>query len=106
MAADFPPVAAPAVGAALPASLLSFEPSTLLIPPHTEGVVKVAIMITGDFLVGQTYTATIRPLGFGDFGEKELGLSVSILSAEAEASSLPVADPQLEADSSRRVRER
>jgi hypothetical protein len=94
----------PTAGSALPASLVSFEPTTLLIPPRGEGVVQVVVTITSDFVVGQTYTATIRPLGFGDFGEKSVGLLVSILSAEAEAPSHPVAEPESEAGASRPVR--
>jgi len=65
----------PPAGLALSASLVSFEPTTLKIPPRGQGVVQTVVAITTDFVVGQTYTATIRPLGFG---AKELGLSVTI----------------------------
>jgi hypothetical protein len=65
----------PAIGPALAASLVSFEPTTLKIPPRGQGVVQTIVAITTDFVVGQTYRATIRPLGFG---AKELGLSVTI----------------------------
>jgi hypothetical protein len=63
-------------GPELPASLVSFEPTTLVIAPRGQGVVQVAVMITADFVAGQTYRTTIRPLGFE---AKELGLSLIVL---------------------------
>jgi hypothetical protein len=67
---------APKTGAALPASLVSFAPTTLLLGPQEQGVVQATVTITADFEVSQTYTATIRLLGFED---KEVGLSVTAL---------------------------
>ncbi len=66
----------PATGAALPAALVEFEPASLTIPPHGEAVAQVAVGITADFVVAQTYTTTIRFLGFD---AKEVGLSITIL---------------------------
>jgi hypothetical protein len=66
----------PASGQSLPAALVEFEPANLMIPPHGEAVAQVAVVITRDFVVGQTYTTTIRLLGFD---KKEVGLSITIL---------------------------
>jgi hypothetical protein len=63
-------------GPELPASLVSFEPATLAIPPRGQGVVQVAVMITADFVAGETYTTTISPLGFE---AKELEVSLLVL---------------------------
>jgi hypothetical protein len=63
-------------GPSLPASLVSFEPATLLIAPRGQGTVQVAVTITTDFVVGQTYTTAIRLVGFD---AKQVGLSVTIL---------------------------
>lgn len=68
-------------GASLPASLVGFEPATLLLDPRGQGVVQVAVAIGADFQVGETYTTTIRLLGLE---AKEVGLSVIVLPA-AEA---------------------
>lgn len=77
----------PTAGASLAASLVSFEPTTLVIAPRGQGVVQVAVTITTDLVVGQTYTTTIRLLGFE---AKEVGLSVTVLpSADAAAPSGP-----------------
>jgi hypothetical protein len=78
-------------GASLPASLLSFEPATLSLEPRGQGVVQVAVAISTDFQVGETYTTTIRLLGLE---AKEVGLSVTIMpSADAAgpSSRLPIA---------------
>ena len=86
----------PTTGATLPASLVSFEPTTLVIAPRGQGVVQVAVTITTDFVVGQTYTTTIHPLGFG---AKQLGLSLIVLPpAEAAAPSGPPPEPPKSAD--------
>jgi hypothetical protein len=69
-------------GSELPASLVSFEPTTLVIAPRGQGVVQVAVMITADFMTGQTYRTTIRPLGFE---AKELGLSLIVLPPTKDA---------------------
>jgi hypothetical protein len=66
----------PATGEALPAELVAFEPANLTIPPHGEAVAQVAVVITSDFVVAQTYTTTIRFLGFD---AKEVGLSITVL---------------------------
>lgn len=79
----------PAVGSPLSASVVSFEPTTVTIKPHEEGVVEISVTITSDFVTGQTYTAKIRPLGFGEFGERELRLSLRVL-PEPTAASPPV----------------
>ena len=63
-------------GASLPASIVSFEPTPLLLEPQGQGVVQATVPITTDFEVGQTYAATIRLLGFEN---KEVGLSVTVL---------------------------
>jgi len=75
----------PKTGASLPASLVGFEPATLLLDPHGQGVVQVAVAIGAEFQVGETYTTTIRLLGLE---AKEVGLSVVVLpAAEAAAPS-------------------
>jgi hypothetical protein len=66
----------PPIGPTLPASVVNFEPTTLMIGPHGQGIARVAVTITADFVVGQTYKAKIRPLGFG---ATEFGLSLTIL---------------------------
>lgn len=66
----------PTTGQSLPAALVEFEPANLIIPPHGEAVAQVAVVTTRDFVVGQTYTTTIRLLGFD---AKEVGLSITIL---------------------------
>jgi hypothetical protein len=65
----------PASGTSLAASLIAFEPTTLAIAPRGQAVVQVAVTITGDFVVGQTYITTIRLLGLH---AKEVGLSVTV----------------------------
>ena len=77
----------PTAGPSLPASLLSFDPTTLVIAPRGQGVVQTAVTISADFVVGQTYATTIRLLGFE---AKQVGLSVTVLPpASAPASSSP-----------------
>lgn len=77
----------PATGASLPAALIAFEPAMLAIAPRGQAVVQAAVTITRDFVVGQTYTTTIRLLGFHP---KEVGLSVTVLPpAEAAEPSGP-----------------
>ncbi|MGH3116969.1 MAG: hypothetical protein ACRDQ2_07610 [Gaiellales bacterium] len=66
----------PGSGASLPGSLVTFEPDKLRIAPRGEAVVQAAVTITPDFIVGQTYAATIRLLGFQP---KEVGFSLTIL---------------------------
>jgi len=68
----------PQTGPSLPASHVSFEQRKLVISPHGQAVVQVAVSITPDFAVGQTYTTSIRLLGFE---AKEVGLSVAVLPA-------------------------
>ena len=65
----------PATGAALPASLLIFEPATLSIGPRAQAVVQVVVTITRDFSVGQTYLTVIRLVGLH---AKEVGLSIMV----------------------------
>jgi hypothetical protein len=82
----------PENGPPLPASLVSFEPATLVIPPRGQAVVYAAIGITRDFVVGQTYTTTLRLLGLE---AKEDGLSVSVLPpADAHEPVRPAHDPR------------
>ena len=73
----------PASGVPLPAALVSFEPAKLAIEPRGQGVVQASVTITDDFAVGETYSMTIRLLGFEG---KELGLSVTALPADAAKS--------------------
>lgn len=65
-----------ATGESLPAKLVEFEPANLTIPPHGEAVAQVAVVISADFVAGQTYATTIRFLGFD---AKEVGLSITVL---------------------------
>jgi hypothetical protein len=76
----------PASGQSLPAALVEFEPANLIIPPHGEAVAHVAVVTTGDFAIGQTYTTTIRLLGFD---RKEVGLSITISPGVATPNSSP-----------------
>ena len=77
----------PVTGKALPASLVAFEPAKLVIASRGQAVIQAAVAITNDFVVGQTYTTTIRLLGFQ---AKEVGLSVTVLPpAEAAKPSGP-----------------
>lgn len=77
----------PKTGASLPASLVSFEPTTLMLEPRGQGVVQAAVTITAAFEVGQTYTTTIRLLGFE---AKEVGLAITVLPpADAAVPSTP-----------------
>jgi hypothetical protein len=69
----------PGNGPTLPASLLHFDPAILIIDPRGQGIARIAVPITDDFIVGQTYTAIIRPLGFD---AKEIALSLVILPME------------------------
>jgi hypothetical protein len=78
-------------GASLPASLVSFEPTTLVLEQRRQGVVQATVTITADFEVGQTYTATIRLLGFE---AKEVGLSVTALPPADAAPSNPSPPPR------------
>jgi hypothetical protein len=73
----------PRDGPVLPASLVHFDPPTLSIEPRGQGIARIAVAITDEFLVGQTYTATIRPLGFG---AKEIAFSLVILPETMERS--------------------
>jgi hypothetical protein len=75
----------PMAGPALPASLLSFVPTTAVIEQGGQKVVQAAITITPEFVVGETYTTTIRLLGFE---AKRMGLSVTIL-PPADPSTVP-----------------
>jgi hypothetical protein len=65
-----------ASGESLPSSLVGFEPPRLAIAPRGEAVVQAAVRITRKFIVGKTYTTTIRLLGFH---AKEVGLWVTVL---------------------------
>jgi hypothetical protein len=65
----------PGTGAALPASLLAFEPATLAIGPRAQAVVQVVVTLTRDFSVGQTYHTVIRLVGLH---AKEVGLSITV----------------------------
>lgn len=93
----------PAAGPALPASLVSFEPATLVIAPREQRVVQAAVTITTGFVVGQTYTTTIRLLGFE---AKEMGLSVFILPPAEAAPSVPSPEPPKSAKKQRRPRKK
>jgi hypothetical protein len=60
----------------LPGSHVQFDPGRLEIAPRGQATVTVAVLITRDFKVGQTYTGIIRLLGFE---AKELALSLTVL---------------------------
>jgi hypothetical protein len=66
----------PATGAALPASLLTFEPAILSIGPRAQAVVQVAATLTREFAVGQTYVTVVR---LGGLQAKEVRLSITVL---------------------------
>jgi hypothetical protein len=75
----------PGAGPSLPRSLVAFEPATLMIPPRGQAVGQVAVNLTDDFVVGETYIGTIQLQGFEG---KELGISVVVLPA-ADAADPP-----------------
>jgi hypothetical protein len=54
----------PPMGKALPASHVTLDPVHLTIGPRSSLIVKATVDITEDFIVGQTYTGTIRIVGF------------------------------------------
>jgi hypothetical protein len=64
------------LGKPLPSSVVTFEPPTLNVPARGQGIGRVAADISNEFVVGETYTTTIRLLGFQG---KELGLAVVVL---------------------------
>ena len=66
----------PSTGKSLPGSLVTVEPADLAIAPRGEAVVQAAVTITPDFVLGQTYTTTIRLSGSQ---AKEIGFSLTIL---------------------------
>ena len=80
-------------GAALPASLVHFDPPSLEIPARGEAIIRAAVSITPEFVVGETYTTTIRLLGLP---AREVGLSVTVLAASEPAD--PVGKPAEPAD--------
>ncbi|HEX7786283.1 MAG TPA: hypothetical protein VF653_08680 [Methylomirabilota bacterium] len=65
----------PAAGPALPASLLSFEPTPLSIGPRAQAVVQIAATLGREFVVGQTYVTVVR---LGGLTAKEIGLSITV----------------------------
>jgi hypothetical protein len=54
----------PRNGPPLPARLISFEPATLVLPPHGQAVANAHIKLTSDFTVGETYSTALHVLGF------------------------------------------
>jgi hypothetical protein len=60
----------------LPASHIAFEPATLTLDPQKKAVILALVDISKAFVVGQTYTSTIRVLGFQG---KEVRLALTIL---------------------------
>lgn len=66
----------PLTGKVLSSSRVAFDPTTLVIEPRGHATVQVAVAITNEFVVGQTYTATIRLLGFE---AKEVGIAITVL---------------------------
>jgi len=60
----------------IPGSQVQFDPGRLEIPPRGQATVTVAVLVTNDFKVGETYTGTIRLLGFE---AKELVLALTVL---------------------------
>lgn len=52
------------VAPSLPSSHIAFEPATLTLDPQKKAVVIALVDISKAFVVGQTYTSTIRVLGF------------------------------------------
>jgi hypothetical protein len=61
---------------AQPASLVDFTPQKLSIPPRNQAVGQVGVTLKGEFVAGETYTTTIRLLGFPT---KELRLLLTVL---------------------------
>jgi hypothetical protein len=54
----------PPTGKVLPGSHVTLDPVHLTIGPRSSLMVKATVDITEDFIVGQTYTGTIRIVGF------------------------------------------
>jgi hypothetical protein len=66
----------PRTGSPLPASLVTFEPAKPVIQPHGNAVVNVGVLLTSDFIVGETYTTAVRLYGLE---AREVSLSVTVL---------------------------
>ena len=64
-----------AVAPSLPSSHIAFEPATLTLDPKKKAVVMALVDVSKSFVVGQTYTSTIRVLGFPG---KEVRLALTI----------------------------
>ncbi len=62
--------------ASLPASLIAFEPANVTLDPREKVIVIAAIDISQAFVVGKTYTSTVRVLGFQG---KEVRLVLTVL---------------------------
>jgi len=54
----------PGKGPPLPASLISFEPARLVLPPRGQAVARAHIRLIRDFTAGETYSTAVHVLGF------------------------------------------
>jgi hypothetical protein len=70
----------------LSASLVSFDPVSLTVPPRGQAVGTAQIDVGPDFVVGETYRTTIRVIGFEG---REIGLALGILPAAERARAAP-----------------
>jgi len=73
------PLAGSGTGRTLPASLVSFEPTSLVVPARGRAVGTAELEVGPDFVVGETYRTTIRVIGFE---AREIGLALTILPTE------------------------
>jgi hypothetical protein len=74
----------PAQGSPLPATHVTLDPVRLIIGPRASLLVAATLDITEDFVVGQTYTATIRVVGFR---ASDILLQVTVLGPRGRANS-------------------
>jgi hypothetical protein len=85
----------------LPSSHVAFEPATLTLDPQKKAVVFVLINISQAFLVGKTYTSTIRVLGFQG---QEVRLALTILPPMKKSALKQKAKPKKQTKASRTTR--
>jgi hypothetical protein len=84
---------------ALPSSHIAFEPAALVLGPQEKAVIIALIDISKAFVAGQTYTSTIRVLGFQG---KEVRLVLTILPPTETARPAVKAKPKKQTKTARR----
>jgi hypothetical protein len=87
------------IAPALPSSHIAFEPAALVLGPREKAVIIACIDISKAFVAGQTYTSTIRVLGFQG---KEVRLLLTILPPKETARPAGKAKPRKQTKTARR----